>query len=65
MCDIQCTVGLGLTGGLIVLMMSIVFCKIICLDIPEVEQPVATIPTVIDMPITIRIYLPQQDKQTS
>ena len=65
MCDIQCTIGLGLTGGLLGLMMSIVFCKIICSGMAEVEQPVAKMPTVIDMPITIQIYLPQQDKQSS
>jgi len=65
MCDVHCTIGLGLTGGFIGLMVSILFCKIICSVIPDVEQPVATIPNVIDMPITIRIYLPQQDKQSS
>jgi len=57
MCDIQCTVGLGLTGGLIGIMMTIVFCKIMCSAIPEVEQPVSKMPTVIDMPIIILLRI--------
>jgi len=62
MCDVNCTIGLGFTGGFIGIMLSLFFCKVIC---SPLEQPVAEMPTVVDMPIIIRIYLPQQDKQTS
>jgi ABC-type antimicrobial peptide transport system permease subunit len=72
MCDTQCSVGLGITGGLIGIMMSIIFCNMMCSILLKPTDPIlpytrartelpTTTPTVIEMPITIRIYLPQQD----
>ena len=71
MCDSDCAVGLGITGGIIGIMMSIFFCNIILSMMIESTEPIVShkqlhaeiptsAPTVIDMPITIRIYLPQQ-----
>ena len=67
MCDTQCTVGIGITAGLLGIMMTIICCKTLCeflleMNNPDTEQaPTRTNPQkVIEMPIVIRIYLPQQ-----
>jgi hypothetical protein len=71
MCDIQCGAGIGITIGVVGILMTIVCCKTLCeflLDLSKpdtVAPPVPTIrpptqsPTVVEMPILIRIYLPQ------
>jgi hypothetical protein len=63
----QCTVGIGLTAGLVGVMMTIICCKTLCEFLLELSQPDATqnpssrtvAPTVLEMPIIIRVYLPQ------
>jgi len=67
MCDMQCTVGIGLTAGLVGVMMTIICCKTLCEYLLELNQPIATqnppsrtvAPTVLEMPIIIRMYLAQ------
>jgi hypothetical protein len=63
----QCTVGIGLTAGLVGVMMTIICCKTLCEFLLELNQPIATqnpplrtvAPTVLEMPIVIRIHFPQ------
>jgi len=70
MCDFQCTVGWGITAGVAGLMLSIICCKTLCEFLLELNQSVTTpapvrihSPTVIEMPILIRIYIPQLQSQ--
>jgi len=72
MCDTQCTAGIGITAGVVGIMMTIICCKTLCeflleLSKPDTEQaPTRTnIQKVIEMPIVIRIYLPQQENNTT
>lgn len=67
MCDMQCTVGIGLTVGLVGVMMTIICCKTLCEFLLELSQPIATqnpssrtvAPMVLEMPIVIRVQLTQ------
>ena len=70
MCDMQCTAGIGITVGLVGIMMTIICCKSLCefmieLSKPDVPQTPARTgsPTVIEMPIVIRIHFPQLESQ--
>ena len=70
MCDTGCSLGIGVTAGVVGVMMTIICCKTLCEFLLELSQPVATqtpplrdprvvAPTVLEMPIVIRIYMPQ------
>ena len=72
MCDLQCTVGIGITVGLLGIMLTIVCCKTLCeflleMNKSDTEQaPTRTTPQkIIEMPIVLRIYLPQQNPITT
>jgi hypothetical protein len=76
---------MGISAGVVGIMMTIICCKTLCeflleLSAPERTTPVAAtatvattvatvasvkaaMPTIIEMPILIRIYLPQQQPQ--
>jgi hypothetical protein len=63
----QCTLGIGLTAGVVGVMMTIICCKTLCEFLLELSQPDTTqkpalptvAPIVLEMPIIIRVYLPQ------
>jgi len=69
MCDASCATGIGVTVGFVGVMMTIICCKTLCEFLLELSRPdtapVTTIitptqsPTVVEVPVLIRIYLPQ------
>jgi hypothetical protein len=77
MCDVSCSMGIGVTAGVVGVMMTIICCKTLCEFMLECSKPdeppvvtrttAATItarpptqsPTMVEMPILIRIYMPQ------
>ena len=82
MCDLSCSLGIGITAGVVGVMMTIICCKTLCEFMLELSKPdetpvvtrttaaAATItaitarpptqsPNVVEMPILIRIYMPQ------
>ena len=70
MCDIQCIAGLCITFSVVGVIMTIICCKLLCSIMLQPIQPAVArmvvgteMPTVIEMPILIRIYLPQQQQQ--
>jgi len=79
MCDLQCTAGIGVTAGVVGVMMTIICCKALLSLLIEQMSPEAVVhttpqiqtqrlrqiptqtqtPSVVEMPIVLRIYLPQ------
>jgi hypothetical protein len=77
MCDLQCTAGIGITAGVVGVMMTIICCKALLSLLVEQMTPEAVVHTtpqiqmqrlrqtqqqnhsVVEMPIVLRIYLPQ------
>jgi hypothetical protein len=74
MCDASCATGIGVTVGFVGIMMTIICCKTLCEFMLELSRPDAVAaplpptrlptqsPTVVEMPILIRIYLPQMQQ---
>jgi len=67
MCDIQCSTGIGISAGVVGIMMTIICCKTLCEFLLELSKPDITqaparteFSRLIEMPIVIRIHFPQQ-----